>query len=255
MRDNANGADHRKGRGDNPVGDASHHITAAGRDFIHRHGQLHAPVADSQQLRRRQSVGVNQPAGAFQTNHHFIFGLSHGQERCHFLTQRGYRHRAQVAVKVQYEHPAAFNFFALLHPRFLLFLELLERLFGQGRRLERDRHLIVILVQGTDIQPSPAFRLAAAASQQRRDAAHHHQNRSDQRGRLGQKHPVFVQKFHHVFLVWIDDQAIAIPHKTKSYLRPGSSGLPPSRRNPCRTAHTAASTRESRLSLRNRCLT
>jgi len=48
------------------IGNAGHHVTTTGSDLVHRYGERYVAVADAFQLRRCQSVFVNQTSGIVQ---------------------------------------------------------------------------------------------------------------------------------------------------------------------------------------------
>jgi hypothetical protein len=56
LRHHADGADDGEGRGDDAVGDTRHHVAARRGDTVDAHRQLHLPLLQARQLRRRQPV-------------------------------------------------------------------------------------------------------------------------------------------------------------------------------------------------------
>ncbi len=75
----ADGAQHRKRRCDNAIGDAGHHVSTAGRNAVHTHGEPHALATDALELRGRQAVGMDQATRAFQPHHDLILFVSNLQ--------------------------------------------------------------------------------------------------------------------------------------------------------------------------------
>ncbi len=79
LRDHADGANNRERCCHNTIGYAGHHVTAAGRHFIHGRRDTQTLIAQTLQLRGCQAIAMNHAARAFKTQQHFIARLLDGQ--------------------------------------------------------------------------------------------------------------------------------------------------------------------------------
>jgi hypothetical protein len=85
--DHANGAHHRKGGGNDPVGHGSHEIATTGSHLIDQHGQGDTRLAYAVQLGGGQAIGAHQSARAFEPDGDFITTGGHAEHGIQFLPQ------------------------------------------------------------------------------------------------------------------------------------------------------------------------
>ena len=107
LREDANRADDRKWRRPYRIRHASHHVSAARRDFVDADRQGDTFVPYPGHLRCRQAMLVNQAARILQTNQHLVIARRDHHQRVHFLAQPGYAAGFDVALEIQYEDPFA----------------------------------------------------------------------------------------------------------------------------------------------------
>src|SRR5699024_2354850 len=101
LSDDANGADNGERRRHDAVGDTGHHVTAAGRDLVDGHGQMHAVVAHALELRCGQTVAMHDAAGGFQPQQHLVTGFCNLQHGGNFIPQGVHRSRPDITVEVE----------------------------------------------------------------------------------------------------------------------------------------------------------
>ena len=101
----AYGADDGKRGGDDPVGHAGHHVSAAGGDLVHRHGQLDAAIADALQLGCGQAIAVHGTAAALQHDQNLVLVIRDREQGADLLAQRGDVGGPDVALEVKHEDP------------------------------------------------------------------------------------------------------------------------------------------------------
>ncbi len=197
LRHHANGAEDGERRADDLLTDARHHIAAAGRNLVDAHGQRHAGLTDTRQLRRGQAVAVYHAAAAFEAQHHFVLGRGQAQQRGDFMAQALGGRGLDVAVKIQHEHPWLGLGFLLA---FLLFgfafglAQGLELVLVEQARLQALTQAFIEVIELADLQLAGGFATPLAA--QRREADQYHQNSDHQSDGLRQKTRVFGQKIH-----------------------------------------------------------
>ena len=99
LRNNANGTEDSKRRGQNAVTHTSHHVAPASSYFVHGNDQCYARFLDSAELARSKPVSVYDTTGALQPQQNLITGLRIRKHSRYFLAQ-GFNLRGHhVALK------------------------------------------------------------------------------------------------------------------------------------------------------------
>ena len=197
LRHHANGTENGEGCTDDLLADAGHHVAAAGRHFVDAHGQRHAGLADTRQLRRGQAIAVHHAAAAFQAQHHFILGRGQAQQCGDFMAQAFGGRGLDVTVEIQHEHPRLGLGLLLV---FLLFsfafglAQGLELVLVEQAGLQALTQALVEIIQLADLQLAGGFTTTFAAQCCKADQ--YHQNSDHQGDGLRQKARVFGQKIH-----------------------------------------------------------
>ena len=185
LRDDADAAENRKRRGDDPVGGAGHEIPAARRDLIDAGRQLYRGGAQPQQLRGGEAVAGDGSTRALDAHDDFVLIRSrHRQHSVDLPPQPPNRAGADVALEAQ--DIDAFGrrrlcgalgcLLARLGKRLALLGERFALLFRQDSRIEPRLSGVIALIERVDLDLGIIFGLAP---RQTRDQKHGPADRRD----------------------------------------------------------------------------
>jgi hypothetical protein len=104
-RDDPDRADDRERGRDDAVGDAGHHVAAARGDLVHADRERNPLRPDAGELRRREAIAVNRPAGALEAHHDLVSVARDPEHDGDLLTQRVDLRRQDISLEVEDEHP------------------------------------------------------------------------------------------------------------------------------------------------------
>ena len=91
-----------KGRSNDPVCDAGHHVASTGRHLVNAGGEAKTLAANPVQLGGRKAIGMNQPTTAFEADNHFVFfRIGNTQHRSNCPAKRICVAGFDIAVEIQ----------------------------------------------------------------------------------------------------------------------------------------------------------
>ena len=199
LREHPDRAEDRERRGEDAVGHARHHVAPARRDAVHAHGERDAALAHPHELGCGKAVVVHEPAGALEAYQHLVLGPGVREHRGHFLAERRYRARADVALEVEHEDPGAVRAAPLGAGPGLALAGLRRRLAflaAEEPALQDVLHLAVARPQIADFEPFRTGACAAARGESGDEEDQGGDGRDDGE-RLGQEQRVLQQIVEH----------------------------------------------------------
>ena len=200
LRQHADGADHGERRGDDAIGDAGHHVAAAGRTLVNNRRQRDAAASHPRELGRGEAVLVHGAAEVLQPQHDLVPRRGHRDDGVDLLAQGADGSGPDVALEIQHEDALAMflllrgGFFPRLAGSFSSFFGCLLPLgLRQHCAAQRPGELPVPLVELLDGQAAGRAALAREADDDQR----HRPDRHHEGDCLGQEQAVLKEEFSH----------------------------------------------------------
>ena len=93
--------DYSEGSRDYSIGYTGHKISATRGNLVDRHRQWNLSIFNTQQLRGRETVFMDQATGILEAYQDFVLSCCHGEYGGNFLAQRCNRARLDISTKIQ----------------------------------------------------------------------------------------------------------------------------------------------------------